>query len=166
MAWVHRENLIGSMWQEMIPVDSSLAPVPSDSIAGQQKGKKKAPRSFNISFTLVDDKQERYEAQKLAATVLPVFSKSMLSITDSHIPFKMRNDFTSLYRNSHNYYYAAMRNRYSHLFSEEKNKFGNYEIPDNDSSMPNLNDLLKWGKNVSESELLYLPGIPGLIIGK
>ena len=55
MAWVHRENLIGSMWQEITPVGSSLAPVPSDSIAGQQNGKK-SPRSFNISFTLVDDK--------------------------------------------------------------------------------------------------------------
>ena len=167
MEWEHREKLMGEMWHEVPLVNSSItASVPSDSIAGQQKGKKKAPRSFNISFTLVDDKQERYEAQKLAATVLPVFSKSMLSITDPYIPFKMRNNFISLYRNSHNYYYAAMRNRYSHLFSEEKNKFGNYEIPDNDSSMPNLNDLLKWGKNVSESELLYLPGIPGLIIGK
>ena len=102
-----------SLWHKVSLADDSAVSVSSDSATGQQTFKKK-PRSFTGTFILVDDKRARYEAQMLAVTVLPVFSKSMLSITMPHVPFKMRNDFTKLYRNPINFFYKELANRLSY----------------------------------------------------
>ena len=99
--------------------DDSTVSASSDSVAGQQTFKKK-PRSFTGTFILVDDKMARYEAQMLAVTVLPVFSKSMLSITMPHVPFKMRNDFTKLYRNPINFFYKELTDRLSYPIRDPK----------------------------------------------
>ena len=76
-------------------------------------------RSFKCSFTLVDEALKRYHAQMLAVTVLPVFSKSMLPITLPHTPFQLRDSYTKLYRNSHNFFYSAMENIYSLFLRKE-----------------------------------------------
>ena len=102
-----------SLWHKVSLADDSAVSVSSDSATGQQTFKKK-PRSFTGTFILVDDKMARYEAQMLAVTVLPVFSKSMLSITIPHVPFEMRNDFTKLYRNPINFFYKELANRLSY----------------------------------------------------
>ena len=102
-----------SLWHKVSLADDSAVSVSSDSATGQQTFKKK-PRSFTGTFILVDDKIARYEAQMLAVTVLPVFSKSMLSITMPHVPFEMRNDFTKLYRNPINFFYKELANRLSY----------------------------------------------------
>ena len=102
-----------SMWHKISLADDSIVSASSDSATGQQTFKKK-PRSFTGTFILVDDKMARYEAQMLAVTVLPVFSKSMLSITMPHVPFEMRNDFTKLYRNPINFFYKELANRLSY----------------------------------------------------
>ena len=107
-----------SLWHKVSLADDSKVSVSSDSATGQQTFKKK-PRSFTGTFILVDDKMERYEAQMLAVTVLPVFSKSMLPVTLPHTPFQLRDGYTKLYRNPHNFFYSAMENIYSHFFRKK-----------------------------------------------
>ena len=106
-----------SLWHKVSLADDSTVSIPSDSAAGKQTSKKK-PRSFTGTFILVDDKvddkEARYEAQMLAVTVLPVFSKSMLSITMPHVPFQMRDEFTKLYRNPNNFFYKELANSLSY----------------------------------------------------
>ena len=108
-----------SLWHKVSLADDSTVSASSDSAEGQQTFKKK-PRSFTGTFILVDDKMARYEAQMLAVTVLPVFSKSMLPITMPHVPFKMRNDFTKLYRNPINFFYKELTNRLSYPIRNPK----------------------------------------------
>ena len=108
-----------SLWQKISLADDSTFSVSSDSATGQQTFKKK-PRSFTGTFILVDDKMAQYEAQMLAVTVLPVFSKSMLSITMPHVPFEMRNDFTKLYRNPINFFYKELTNSLSYPIRDQK----------------------------------------------
>lgn len=108
-----------SLWHKVSLADNSTVSASSDSAAGQQTFKKK-PRSFTGTFILVDDKMARYEAQMLVVTVLPVFSKSMLSITMPHVPFKMRDDFTKLYRNPINFFYKELTNRLSYPIQNPK----------------------------------------------
>ena len=108
-----------SLWHKISLADDSTVSVSSDSATGQQTFKKK-PRSFTGTFILVDDKMARYEAQMLAVTVLPVFSKSMLSITMPHVPFEMRNDFTKLYRNPINFFYKELTNSLSYPIRDPK----------------------------------------------
>ena len=107
-----------SLWQKVSLADDSKVSISSDSSTGQQMSKKK-PRSFTGTFILVDDKIARYEAQMLAVTVLPVFSKSMLPITLPHTPFQLRDGYTKLYRNPHNFFYSAMGNIYSNFFRKK-----------------------------------------------
>ena len=108
-----------SLWHKISLADDSAVSVSSDSATGQQTFKKK-PRSFTGTLILVDDKMARYEAQMLAVTVLPVFSKSMLSITMPHVPFKMRDDFTKLYRNPINFFYKELTNSLSYPIRDPK----------------------------------------------
>ena len=108
-----------SMWHKISLADDSIVSASSDSDTGQQTFKKK-PRSFTGTFILVDEKMARYEAQMLAVTVLPVFSKSMLSITMPHVPFQMRNDFTKLYRNPINFFYKELTNSLSYPIRDPK----------------------------------------------
>lgn len=122
MEWEHREKLMGEMWHEVPLVSSSItAYVPSDSIAGQYTSQRKFRDHFGFTGTLMVEsvEQKRYDAQLLAATVLPVFSKSMLPITLPHIPFQLRDRYTKLYRNPHNFFYSAMGNIYSHFLRKE-----------------------------------------------
>lgn len=107
-----------SLWHKISLADDSTVSVSSDSAAGQQTFKKK-PRSFTGTFILVDDKIARYEAQMLAVTVLPVFSKSMMPVTLPHTPFQLRDGYTKLYRNTHNFFYSAMENIYSPFFRKK-----------------------------------------------
>lgn len=102
-----------SLWHKVSLADDSTVSIPSDSVTSKQTSKKK-PRSFTGTFILVDDKEARYEAQMLAVTVLPVFSKSMLSITMPHVPFQMRDEFTKLYRNPNNFFYKELANSLSY----------------------------------------------------
>ncbi len=108
-----------SLWHKVSLADDSTVSIPSDSAAGKQTSKKK-PRSFTGTFILVDDKIARYEAQMLAVTVLPVFSKSMLSIPLPHMPFQMRDEFTKLYRNPINFFYKELANRLSYPIRNPK----------------------------------------------
>ena len=107
-----------SLWHKVSLADDSIVSISSDSATGQAL-KKKNPRSFTGTFILVDDKIARYEAQMLAVTVLPVFSKSMMPFTLPHTPFEMRDGYTKLYRNPHNFFYSAMGNIYSHFFRKK-----------------------------------------------
>lgn len=96
-------------------------------------------RSFRCSFTIVDKQEERYNAQMLVVCVLPVFGKSLFPVTPPHLPFRLADGYTTLYRNRHNFFYVAMRNLFSHSFSEKSEEeqlferletaqeFGNYE---------------------------------------
>ena len=110
-----------SMWHKISLADDSIVSASSDSDTGQQTFKKK-PRSFTGTFILVDDKMARYEAQMLAVTVLPVFSKSMMPVTLPHTPFQLRDGYTKLYRNTHNFFYSAMENIYSSSFFRNKSE--------------------------------------------
>ena len=87
-------------------------------IVGEEVSEEK-PRSFIVPLTLVDEEEAHYEAQMLAVTVLPVFSKSMLPITLPHTPFQLRDGYTKLYRNHHNFFYSAMGNIYSPFFRKK-----------------------------------------------
>ena len=107
-----------SLWHKVSLADDSIVSISSDSATGQAL-KKKNPRSFTGTFILVDDKIARYEAQMLAVTVLPVFSKSMMPVTLPHTPFEMRDVYTKLYRNPHNFFYSAMGNIYSNFFRKK-----------------------------------------------
>ena len=110
-----------SLWHKISLADDSAVSVSSDSATGQQTFKKK-PRSFTGTFILVDEKMARYEAQMLAVTVLPVFSKSMMPVTLPHTPFQLRDGYTKLYRNTHNFFYSAMENIYSSSFFRKKSE--------------------------------------------
>ena len=110
-----------SLWHKVSMADDSTVSISSDSATGQQTFKKK-PRSFTGTFILVDDKIARYEAQMLAVTVLPVFSKSMMPVTLPHTPFQLRDGYTKLYRNPHNFFYSAMENIYSPSFFRKKSE--------------------------------------------
>ena len=119
MEWEHREELMPDIWHEVSLVDDSyIFPSVNPFTEGNQKSKK-SPRSFTQSFTIVDDKMAHYNAQMLAVTVLPVFSKSMLPITLPHTPFQLRDGYTKLYRNPHNFFYSAMRHIYSSFFRKK-----------------------------------------------
>ena len=119
MEWEHREELMPDIWHEVSLVDDSyIFPSVNPFTEGNQKSKK-SPRSFTQSFTIVDDKMAHYNAQMLAVTVLPVFSKSMLPITLPHTPFQLRDGYTKLYRNPHNFFYSAMENIYSPFFRKK-----------------------------------------------
>lgn len=107
-----------SLWHKVSLADDSKVSISSVSATGQQTSKKK-PRSFTGTFILVDDKIARYEAQMLAVTVLPVFSKSMMPVTLPHTPFQLRDGYTKLYRNPHNFFYSAMGNIYSPFFRKK-----------------------------------------------
>ena len=107
-----------SLWHNVSLADDSAVSISSDSATGQQTFKKK-PRSFTGTFILIDDKMARYEAQMLAVTVLPVFSKSMMPVTLPHTPFQLRDGYTKLYRNPHNFFYSAMENIYSPFFRKK-----------------------------------------------
>ena len=130
MEWEHREELMPDIWHEVSLVDDSyIFPSVNPFTEGNQKSKK-SPRSFTQSFTIVDDKMAHYNAQMLAVTVLPVFSKSMLPVTLPHTPFQLRDGYTKLYRNPHNFFYSAMENIYSPFFrkkSEEEQLFEKLE---------------------------------------
>lgn len=76
-------------------------------------------RSFRCSCTIVDKQEERYNAQMLVVCVLPVFGKSLFPVTPPHLPFRLADGYTTLYRNRHNFFYAAMRNLYSRSFSKK-----------------------------------------------
>ena len=119
MEWEHREKLMGEMWHEVPLVGSSItASVPSDSIAGQDTSQN-AYFGFTGTLTVEPVEQKRYQAQLLAATVLPVFSKSLLPITLPYTPFQLRDRYTKLYRNPHNFFYSAMGNIYSPFLRKE-----------------------------------------------
>ena len=107
-----------SLWHKVSLADDSTVSIQSDSVTSKQTSKKK-PRSFTGTFILVDDKEARYEAQMLAVTVLPVFSKSMMPVTLPHTPFQLRDSYTKLYRNPHNFFYSAMGNIYSLFLRKE-----------------------------------------------
>ena len=107
-----------SLWQKVSLADDSKVSISSDSATGLQTSKKK-PRSFTGTFIVVDDKIARYEAQMLAVTVLPVFSKSMMPITLPHTPFQLRDGYTKLYRNPHNFFYSEMGHIYSPFFRKK-----------------------------------------------
>lgn len=76
-------------------------------------------RGFRCSFTIVDEQEERYNAQMLVACVLPVFGKLLFPVTPPHLPFRLADGYTTLYRNRHNFFYAAMRNLFSDSFSKK-----------------------------------------------
>lgn len=119
MEWEHREELMPDIWHEVSLVDDSyIFPSVNPFTEGKQKSKK-SPRSFIVPLTLVDEEEAHYEAQMLAVTVLPVFSKSMLPITLPHTPFQLRDGYTKLYRNPHNFFYSAMENIYSPFFRKK-----------------------------------------------
>ena len=122
MEWEHREELMPDIWHEVSLVDDSyIFPSVNPFTEGNQKSKK-SPRSFTQSFTIVDDKMAHYNAQMLAVTVLPVFSKSMLPVTLPHTPFQLRDGYTKLYRNPHNFFYSEIGNIYSSSFFRKKSE--------------------------------------------
>lgn len=110
-----------SLWHKISVVEDSTVSDFGNWIVGEEVSEEK-PRSFIVPLTLVDDKEAHYEAQMLARTVLPVFSKSMLPITLPHTPFQLRDGYTKLYRNPHNFFYSAMGNIYSSSFFRKKSE--------------------------------------------
>ena len=108
-----------SQWHKISIVDNSTVSDFGNWIVGEEVSEEK-PSSFIVPLTLVDEEESHYEAQMLAVTVLPVFSKSMLSITMPHVPFKMRDDFTKLYRNPINFFYKELTNRLSYPIRDPK----------------------------------------------
>lgn len=140
MEWEHREKLMGDIWHEVPLVNSSIiASGPSFCVDGQDTSYNN-PFGFIGTLTFEDVEVKRYNAQMLAVTVLPVFSKSMLPITLPHTPFEMRDSYTKLYRNPHNFFYSAMGNIYTPFFQkkseaeqlferlETAQKFGIYKV--------------------------------------
>ena len=99
-----------SLWHKFSIVDDSTVYDFGNWIVGEEVGEEN-PRSFIVPLTLVDEEEARYEAQMLARTVLPVFSKSMLSIPLPHMPFQMRDYYTKLYRNPINFFYKELADR-------------------------------------------------------
>lgn len=94
--------------------------IPVDLTSDTTTQEEEPRRNFRCSFTIVDKQKERYNAQMLAVTVLPVFSKSMLSVPLPHIPFQMRGEFTKLYRNPINFFYKELANRLSYPIRDPK----------------------------------------------
>lgn len=125
------KNILMADKSHFIPVDLT-----SDTTIQAEEPK----RGFRCSFTIVDEQEERYNAQMLVACVLPVFSKSLLTVTSPHLLFQAHDSYTTLYRNRHNFFYAAMRNLFSDSFSkkseaeqlferlETAQKFGIYKV--------------------------------------
>lgn len=107
-----------SLWHKISIVDDSTVSDSGNWIVGEEVSEVK-PRSFIVPLTLVDEEEAHYEAQMLAVTVLPVFSKSMMPITLPHTPFQLRDGYTKLYRNPHNFFYSAMENIYSPFFRKK-----------------------------------------------
>ena len=107
-----------SLCHKISIVDDSTVSDFGNWIVGEEVSEEK-PRSFIVPLTLVDEEESHYEAQMLAVTVLPVFSKSMLPITLPHTPFQLRDGYTKLYRNHHNFFYSAMGNIYSPFFRKK-----------------------------------------------
>ena len=107
-----------SLWHKFAIVDNSTVSDFGNWIVGEEVSEEK-PRSFIVPLTLVDEEESHYEAQMLAVTVLPVFSKSMLPVTLPHTPFQLRDGYTKLYRNPHNFFYSAMENIYSPFFRKK-----------------------------------------------
>ena len=107
-----------SLWNKISIVDDSTVSDFGNWIVGEKVSEEK-PRSFIVPLTLVDEEEAHYEAQMLAVTVLPVFSKSMMPVTLPHTPFQLRDGYTKLYRNSHNFFYSAMENIYSPFFRKK-----------------------------------------------
>lgn len=120
MEWDHREELMPDIWHEVSLVDDSNLSFSSNIFAADKQKSKKAPRSFTGTFTFVDDMEAYYDAQMLAVTVLPVFSKSMLPVSLPHMPFQMRGEFTKLYRNPINFFYKELANRLSYPIRDPK----------------------------------------------
>ena len=108
-----------SLWQKVSIVDDSTVSDFGNWIVGEEVSEEK-PRSFIVPLTLVDEEEARYEAQMLARTVLPVFSKSMLSIPLPHMPFQMRDYYTKLYRNPINFFYKELTNSLSYPIRDPK----------------------------------------------
>ena len=108
-----------SLWQKVSIVDDSTVSDFGNWIVGEEVSDEK-PRSFIVPLTLVDEEEARYEAQMLARTVLPVFSKSMLSIPLPHMPFQMRDYYTKLYRNPINFFYKELTNSLSYPIRDPK----------------------------------------------
>ena len=107
-----------SLCHKISIVDDSTVSDFGNWIVGEEVSEEK-PRSFIVPLTLVDEEESHYEAQMLAVTVLPVFSKSMLPVTLPHTPFQLRDGYTKLYRNPHNFFYSAMEYIYSPFFRKK-----------------------------------------------
>lgn len=107
-----------SLWHKISLVDDSKVSDFGNWIVGEEVSEEKS-RSFIVPLTLVDEEEAHYEAQMLAVTVLPVFSKSMLPVTLPHTPFQLRDSYTKLYRNPHNFFYSEMGHIYSPFFRKK-----------------------------------------------
>lgn len=128
---INEDGILVADKSHFIPVD-----ITSDTTTQAEEPR----RNFRCSFTIVDKQKERYNAQMLVVCVLPVFGKSLFPVTPPHLPFRLADGYTTLYRNRHNFFYAAMRNLFSHSFSEKSEEeqlferletaqeFGNYEV--------------------------------------
>ena len=110
-----------SLCHKISIVDDSTVSDFGNWIVGDEVSEEKS-RSFIVPLTLVDEEEAHYEAQMLAVTVLPVFSKSMMPVTLPHTPFQLRDGCTKLYRNPHNFFYSAMGNIYSPSFFRKKSE--------------------------------------------
>ena len=122
MEWEHMEKLMGEMWHEVPLVNSSITASGPSFCVDCQDISLHDHFGFTRTLTLVDVEEKRYEAQMLAVTVLPVFSKSMMPVTLPHTPFQLRDGYTKLYRNPHNFFYSAMGNIYSSSFFRKKSE--------------------------------------------
>ena len=121
---IKKEDLEKLSGQPLINEDGSLVAdkshfIPVDLTSDTTIQAEEPRRSSKCSFTLVDEQEERYNALMLTVCVLPVFSKSLLPVTLPHMPLQLREDYTTKYRNRHNFFYAAMRNLFSHSFSKK-----------------------------------------------
>ena len=143
--FIKKEDLEKTFGQNLINDGSILMAdksqfIPVDLTSDTTTQEKEPRRSFRCSFTLVDKQEERYNAQMLVVCVLPVFSKSLFPVTPPGFQFRLADGYTTLYRNRHNFFYAAMRNLFSQSFSEKSEEeqlferletaqeFGNYEV--------------------------------------
>lgn len=107
-----------SLWHKISLIDDSKVSDFGNWIVGEEVSEEKS-RSFIVPLTLVDEEEAHYEAQMLAVTVLPVFSKSMMPVTLPHTPFQLRDGYTKLYRNPHNFFYSEMGHIYSPFFRKK-----------------------------------------------
>lgn len=126
------KNILVADKSRFIPVDLT-----SDTTIQAEEPRR---NPFRCSFTIVDKQEECYNDQMLVVCVLPVFSRSLFPVTPPHLPFQVRDRYTMLYRNRHNFFYAAMRNLFSDSFSKKSEAeqlferletaqyFGNYEV--------------------------------------